>query len=216
MKKSLVFILVLTVCFVIPLMAQEKATDKKELSEEMAKGEMSMTPPEPLNNEWFNWLEGEWQGWSESPMGKSEDHMKVEMGLNDQFLIMKYTGKMAAMTPEQKQQWQEAMGATEEEVEKMANTEFKGIGLLTIDSQSGEIVGHWFDSWRNMSKGHGRIEGNKEIMEWSGAMGTGTRTVEKVGEDKLVVTEKWNMPDGSVMESKSEMTRVKEHTEKKS
>lgn len=214
MKKSLIFVLVLTVCFVVPLLAQEKEMGKKEMTEKMAKEQMSMTPPAPLDNEWFNWLQGEWQGWSESPMGKTDDHMTVKMGLNDQFLMMKYTGKMAKMTEEQKQQWQKSMNATDEEVEKMANDEFQGVGLMTIDPQSGDVIGYWFDSWRNRSKGHGKIEGNKETMEWTGAMGTGTRTVEKVGDDKLVVTEKWSMPDGSVMESKSEMTRVEKQTDK--
>jgi hypothetical protein len=50
---------------------------------------------------------------------------------------------------------------------------------------------------------------SKEKMEWIGTMGKAVRIVEKVSDDKFVVTEKITMPDGSAIEGKGEMTRVK-------
>lgn len=206
MKRLSVVLLAILVCLALPLMAQEKEIAKEEMP--------SMAPPEPLNDDWSKWIVGEWEGWSESDMGKAKDWMKVELGLNNQFLISKYKSQMTEMTPEQMQNMKEAMNMSDEEIEKMQSSGFKGLGIQTIDLSTGEIVGHWFDSWRNVSKGKGKLEGNKEIMEWSGSMGSGTRIMEKVGDNKFIVTEKWTMPDGSVMEGKSEMTRKKMMTKK--
>lgn len=206
MKRLSVVLLAVVVSISLPLLAQEKEIAKKEMP--------SMAPPEPLDDNWSKWIVGEWEGWSESAMGKAKDWMKVELGLDNQFLITKYKSKMTEMTAEQMQNIKKAMNMSNEEIEKMQSSGFKGLGIQTIDPTNGEIVGHWFDSWRNMSKGKGKLEGNKEIMEWSGEMGSGTRITEKVSDNKLVVTEKWTMPDGSVMEGKSEMTRKKMTTKK--
>ncbi len=65
-----------------------------------------------------------------------------------------------------------------------------------------------------MAKGKGTREGDVLTMHWESKMGKGTRVTKKVSDDKFVVTSTWEMPDGSKVESKSEMTRVKATTEK--
>ena len=59
---------------------------------------------------------------------------------------------------------------------------------------------------------------DKEIMQWqwSGSgQGTSTRITEKVSDNKLIMTEKYTLPDGGTMEDKGEMTRKKLTTENK-
>lgn len=209
MKNITILLLVLLLCAALPVLAQEKEMAEKKMDQNQ------MAAPQALDNAWYNWLVGEWTGWSESPMGKSDDWMQFDYALNNQFLMLKYKGKMAEMTDEQMKTWKTSMNLSDEDVQKVKDSVFKGIGMQTINPQTGEVTGYWFDSWRNISKGSGKIADNKETMTWQSAMGTGTRTVEKVGPDKFVVSEKWTMPDGNVMESKSEFTRkTKETTEK--
>ena len=51
--------------------------------------------------------------------------------------------------------------------------------------------------------------------EWSGSgQGSSVRITEKVSDDKFIITEKYTMPDGSIMVDKAEMTRRKTATEK--
>ena len=74
-----------------------------------------------------------------------------------------------------------------------------------------------FDSWRCIAKGTGKRQGNKEIVEWkwsASGQGDSIRITEKVGDDKIIVTEKYTLPDGSIMEDKRKMTRKKETTAK--
>jgi hypothetical protein len=40
------------------------------------------------------------------------------------------------------------------------------------------------------------------------------RITEKVSDDKLVITQEYTLPDGSIMEDRSQMTRKKIKTEK--
>jgi hypothetical protein len=56
-------------------------------------------------------------------------------------------------------------------------------------------------------------------MEWEwSCQGQGgassVRITERVSDDKLIITEKYTLPDGSIMEDKGEMTRKKITTEK--
>jgi hypothetical protein len=46
-------------------------------------------------------------------------------------------------------------------------------------------------------------------------MGKAERTMEKISDDKFTVIEKFSMPNGQIMESKSEMTRKAMMSEKK-
>lgn len=182
MKKLFVLSLALTICFALPLMAQEKKTGEKDMASMPA-------PPPPLTDTYLNWLVGEWKGWSESPMGKSEDWMKCELGLGGQFMMMQFK----STSP---------MG------------KFEGAGAYTMN-QEGGIEAVWIDSYRDMATGKGKRDGNVMTMHWKGKMGTGTRVTEKLGDDKLKVTSKWEMADGSVMEGTAEYTRVKTMADKK-
>ncbi|NIR47654.1 DUF1579 domain-containing protein [candidate division KSB1 bacterium] len=182
MKKLFTLVIALSVCFAIPLMAQEQEMAKSEMEEHAA--------PPPLDDEWSNWMVGEWEGTSEGPMGKSKDWMKCQKGLDGQFLIIHWKGKMDN-------------GMT-----------YEGRGASTIHPMSGKVMGYWIDSMRGMYEGEGKREGNKLTMEWTGSTGTAVRITEKISDDKFVVTEKMTMPDGSTMEGTSEMTRKKMASEK--
>lgn len=177
MRKALPLTLLLVLCIAIPLFASGDAGDEKAAGEGMP-----MAPPPALDPSTFGWLVGEWQGWTESPMGKSEDWMSCRMDLGGQFLIMEYKSKTS-------------MG------------EMTGMGALTM--KDGKVKGYWIDSWRSMSEGTGTMEGGKTTMTWSGPMGDHTRVMELVGEDKIVTTIKMNM-GGQEMEAHSEMERVKQ------
>lgn len=150
-------------------------------------GDLPTAPPEPLDDPWTRWLVGEWEGWSESPYGKATESLVVELGLGGQFLLMQATSDLGEM-------------------------KWTGMGAMTVDPETGHHKGYWIDSWRGMYEGKGKLEGNKETTEWRGSMGTAVRVVEKVSEDKFVVTEKMTMPDGSVIDARAEMTRVKRST----
>lgn len=183
MRKLVSFVLVLAICVALPLLAQDQETKKSE--SEMA----SMMPPPALNDEFMTWMVGEWQGTTESPMGKSTDWQKCSLGLDGQFLLIEY-----------KSTWD--------------GGGYAGMGALTL-TQTGDVAGYWIDNMRTMSKGMGKREGNVATMEWESQMGKMTRVMEKVSDDKFTVAVKWPGPDGSMMESKSEMTRKPMMTEKK-
>jgi hypothetical protein len=71
---------------------------------------------------------------------------------------------------------------------------------------------------RCIGKGTGRLEGNKEIMEWewSGTLqgATSVGIMEKISDNRFTCTHKITLPDGNKMEEKIEMTRKKIETEK--
>lgn len=146
-------------------------------------GAQDYAPPPPLDDKHFGWLIGEWEGWSESPMGKSKDWMKCEMGLGGQFMLMHYKNESD-------------MGM------------FTGMGAMTI-GPDGNIKAVWIDSWRSISSGTGTRDGDKTRMVWEGPMGQHVRVMTKVGDDKYVEEITMTGPDGGEMHAKSEMTRVK-------
>ena len=182
MNKFTFVILSLLLCFTLPLIAQEKEMDKKDAMAQMP------APPPPLDDDFMKWMVGEWKGFSESEMGKSEDWMKCEMGFGGQFMTIEYKseGPMGAYT---------------------------GGGAFTLNQEDG-IEAVWIDSFRDISSGKGKRDGDVMTMHWDGKRGKATRITEKVSDDKLNVTNKWEMSNGMVMESKSEFTRVKAMTEK--
>jgi hypothetical protein len=132
--------------------------------------------------------------------------------LNGQFLIKKGEAKITEITSEQKQYLKETMHASDEDIAKFQGSIFRSIEIYTVEPKTGEIIGYLFDSMRCIAKGTGKREGNKEIMQWQWSaqgQGSSTRITEKVSADKLVITEKYTMPDGSIMEDKWEMIRKK-------
>ena len=201
MKRTFVVLLTLMAFTALPMLAQEKEKPKEAAP--------SMEPPKPLADDFCKWMIGEWEGWSTSPMGKSKDWQKVEMGLDKQFVMTHYNSKMTEMTPDQMKAMAEAYGMTKEQVEKMKDMTYKGMGPMTINPMTGEYVGYWFDNWRGMYKGTGKREGNKITMNWEGPMGTSMRTIENVGDDKMVQTYSEKDMKGNVVEGKTEMTRKK-------
>lgn len=182
MRRTAVLLLAIMVCIAFPAFAQE--------TKDAAKAAAAMpAPPKPLEDDFTKWMLGEWEGTSTSPMGTSQDWQKVEMGLDNQFVVTHYTSKMGEMT-------------------------YKGMGPMTMNPETGEFVSYWFDNFRGMYKGTGKREGNKVTMTFTGPMGTETRTMEKVSDDKFVVVFKSQYPDGNVMEGRTEMTRKKMATTK--
>lgn len=212
MKKLLIVCLVILLALSFSMIAQEKvkmeaavkAGDKAEMAGEMPE----MTPPKPLSSDWYNWMVGEWEGWTESPMGKTKDWMKIEWALDKQYLTIHYKGETVEPNEEAMKGWQEQMNMSDEDMKKMMEMPYKGMGVVTKDPKTGDGIGYWFDNWRSVSKGRGKMEGdNKGTMVWESAMGTETRTTERVGENKMVVNFKSSGPMGD-WEGKSELTRV--------
>ena len=60
--------LLLSFCFLTPLFAQ------------------GMAPPPPLHDDMMTWLQGQWKGTFDGPMGTSEEWIKFDFGLDKQFL----------------------------------------------------------------------------------------------------------------------------------
>jgi len=216
MKKSSVIL------FVVMASLTSCAINKeKEMAKESA---ASVFQPKPLDDEWSKWIVGEWEGSAESDIGefknwvKAKVHTKIELSLNGQFLIKKSKAEITHMSPEYIQHLKETMHASDEDIEKIKSSTFKELQVHTIDLETGEVIGYLFDSLRCIAKGRGRREGNKETMEWewsgTGQGASSIRITEKVSDNKIIVTEKYTLPDGSIMEDKGEMTRVKETAEK--
>ena len=212
MKNLMVVSLIIVLGVSLSVFAQEEkqmeGTMEAGGQEEMM-GEMpDMTPPQPLQSEWNDWMVGEWEGHTESPMGKSKDWMKVQYTLGSQYMKIHVKSDMVETNEEAMKGWQEQMNLSDEQMEEMMGMEYEGMGLTTKDPQTGKQVGWWFDNWRSRSTGTGeKVSENKSSMKWEGPMGVETRTIEKVGEDKMVMTFKSTGPMGD-WEGKSEYTRV--------
>jgi hypothetical protein len=95
---------------------------------------------------------------------------------------------------------------------------FKELQLHTIDPKTGERLGYLFDSMRCVATGTGRLEGNREIMEWvwsASAQGaTSLSIIEKINDNTFTLSQKYTLPDARKMEEKAEFTRKKIKTEK--
>jgi len=73
--------------------------EKKETVKES--GSTSLQP-KPLDDDWSKWLVGQWEGSFESDVGTGKIRMKIEFGLNGQFLIMKSEAEITEITDKQK------------------------------------------------------------------------------------------------------------------
>jgi hypothetical protein len=147
-------------------------------------------PPPPLKDEFIKWMVGEWRGITESPMGAANDWMECKLGLGGQFLLIN-----------QKSEFENRTVST-------------AMGALTINKE-GEVVGIWIDSWRTISHGKGKHEGNVSIMEWTTpGMGTQTRVMEKLGENNFRILITMKGKDGKEMQAFSEMRRIKKKEKK--
>jgi hypothetical protein len=213
MKQLLVLSLAFLLLISFSVFAQEKEMKmgKQEMKENMGKGmqEMpEMAPPKSLQSEWNDWMVGEWQGYTTSPMGKSKDWMKVQYALGNQYIKIHVKAENVETNEEAVKAWQEQMNLSDEQMEAMMDMKYEGMGLTTKDPKTGKQMGWWFDNWRSQSTGTGeKVSENKASMKWEGPMGVETRTIEKVGENKMVMTFKSTGPMGD-WEGKSEYTRV--------
>lgn len=167
--------------------------------------------PKPLDDEWSKWLVGEWVVTGTSDAGTAHGLVRIRLGVNGQFLISEGEFRATDVTAEQRQYIKENMGASDEEIEKYQQLPFTSLEVQTIDPRTGERVWYLFDSMRCIVVGKGRREGNKEIMtcQWfATARGaTSTRIVERINDDKALVTVKYKLPNGAAMEDNIEMTR---------
>jgi hypothetical protein len=186
---------------------QKKAPDKDSIP--------SLEPPKALDDNWSNWLAGEWQGTAKSDFGKNKDwvkgncRMNFEFALNGQFLIRKGQSEITSLS-EEYIQLLKGQNLSDSDIDRIRNSSFESLEIYTIDPKTGEIIGYLFDSLRCIAKGTGKREGNKEIMNWVWSVqgqGESIRITEKISDDKFITTEKYTMPDGSIMEDKVEMTR---------
>ncbi len=173
--------------------------------------------PKPLDDEWSKWLVGEWEGTvGLVGMKKSKAWREIELGLNGQFLITKHEHKV---TNEEIQELKKIAHISDEDVKRYQSLPFKYLEIWTIDLKNGEVIGYFFDSLRRVAEGKGKLQGNKEIVEWQWfAQGqrafSNVSITEKVSDDRFITTKKYTLPDGSTMEGKVEMTRKKLTVEK--
>lgn len=200
MRKNLLLSLACILLLAMPAFAQEK---------EMPNEAMPAAPPAALADDFFKWMVGEWTGNSTTPMGKTEDWQKVEWALDNQYILIHYTAKTIEANPEAMKAMAEAMNMSEADMKKMQEMVYKGMGPMTLDPKTNEVRAMWFDNWRGSYKATGKREGNKLVTTWESPQGQETRTFEKVGEDKLVVTFKGKDPTGKEVEGRTELTRKK-------
>lgn len=202
MKKTLlVMFALLAALTTLLLIAQEKEMSAEE--------EKLVAALNPSDDEVWQWMIGEWEGGSESAMGKSEDWMKFEWDLNSQFLTSEVRSTAAELNPEMVSKIAAEQGKTEAEIQKMMSAPYWAKGYATFDYQSGEIVSYWFDSHRSIYKGSETRSGNTITMHMKQLNGmiTVERTAEKVSNDKMVGTFRSTLPDGQVIEGGFEATR---------
>lgn len=202
MKRLSIILLVVVVSMTSCAINQEK-----EIAEE---SKPSSFQPKPLDDEWSKWLVGEWEGSVGLGGVKSEAWREIELGLNGQFLITKHEHKV---TNEEIQELKKIAHISDEDVKKYQSLPFKYLEIWTIDPKNGEVIGYLFDSMRRVAEGKGKLQGNKEIVEWQW-FAQGQRAFssifirEKVSDDRFITTKKYILPDGSTMEGKEEMTRI--------
>jgi len=156
---------------------------------------LAQAPPGPLDDDLLKWMIGEWEGTTEGTMGKSNEEMELDWDLEHQFVGIKYKSKIAETDPAKLEAMAKAMGATKEQLQMP----YKGKGLMTMNPQTKEYISFWFDSYRTMSQGKGTRSGNVITTNWSDATGTSMRTIEKIGEDKMVMKFKNMDPQGKLM-----------------
>jgi hypothetical protein len=164
--------------------------------------------PPPLSDDRSKWIVEEWEGVGESDTGQGKGIERIQFGLNGQFLISR--GEIASIDikPEQADYLRRNMHASDEEIARFGREGYQSLQLFTVDQTTGEVVGYLFDSLRCIATGRGKREGNREVMEWQWANGhKSTRITERLGDDRMRVTQRTPMPDGSVMEEKGESIR---------
>jgi predicted transcriptional regulator YdeE/ketosteroid isomerase-like protein len=164
--------------------------------------------PPPLADDWSKWIVGEWEGVGESQAGQGRAVEWIELGLNGQFLICRGEAQVIEITPQHATYLKKNMHASDEEIERFKREGYQSLQLFSLDQTTGEVVGYLFDSLRCIAAGRGKREGNSEVMQWQWATGQkSTRITERLGHDRMRITQRTPMADGSVMEEKGESVR---------
>ncbi len=169
---------------VILLVGYNLSAQEQELHPE----DMPMAPPQPLNDSWSKWMVGEWAGTTTTEMGKSEDWMKVELAINNQFVLFHYRSKTVEVAPEMIKQMAQQMKISEEKARQIMMTEYQGMGISTRDPKTDKMVGYWFDGYRDIAQGNGMVEGEKSKMHWKSPMVDLERVTEMVDENTMKIT----------------------------
>jgi hypothetical protein len=201
MKRTfMVMFVLLAALTTILLLAQEKVSTHNKTS---------ISSIDPAEDEMWNWMIGNWRGWSESPLGKTQDWIKCEWDLNQQFLLTHIKSQMIEPNREMLQELAEKHNTTSDKIIKMMLAPYSGKGYSTIN-QNGKINCYWFDSLRRVYSGSEIRNGNMVKMIWKEEGGNIVieRTFEKVGENKLTGTFKNKLPNGQVIEGRFEATRM--------
>jgi len=202
MKRTfLVMFALLAALTTLLLIAQDK-----EISAEKT---VRITTINPADDEVWQWMIGNWSGWSESPIGKTQDWISCKWDLNQQFLVTHVKSEVTEPNHKILRRMAEERYTTVDEITKMMLAPYAGKGFATIDP-SGEINSYWFDSLRRIYQGFETREGNKVKVIWK-EVGGGIaieRTFEKVAEDKMAGTFKNIFPNGRIMEGRFEATRL--------
>lgn len=190
--------------------ALQSSIEKKQGDSET--GGVALNVPDPLDDGWTRWILGEWGDFCEpGSQEKRNGTMTAELGLNGQFLIIRHEH---VITKEDVESLKEGMQTDDDQAAKFQSNTHKEVEYYTIDPETGDVIGYLFDSLRCVAVGKGTRQGNKEVIEWRWKRGqreiTSIRTTERIGEDKLMMTDKYLGPDGEVMmEGKAEATRKK-------
>jgi len=170
----------------------------------------ALVVPSPLDDDWTKWIIGEWGDLCEPGSQKKRNGwMKAELGLNGQFLIIRHENEI---TKEDIESLKDSMRTEDDQASKFQSQTHKEIEYYTIDSKSGEVIGYLFDSLRCIAVGRGTRQGNQEVIEWKWKKGqqetTSIRTTERINENRLIMTDRYLKPDGSIwMEGTLEATR---------
>ncbi len=163
--------------------------------------------PLPLADDWTKWIIGEWQGAGAGQAGGGHGTAQFELALSDQFLICHGQSVITQLDPDY---LKKHMHATDAEIDRFKRVGYHMLEIYTIDQKTGEVIGFLFDNLRCVATARGKREGDKETMNWEWQSGhRSTRITERLGPEKMRLTERTPLPDGSVMEDKGEMTRVK-------
>ncbi len=136
--------------------------------------------------------------------------MRFELGLGGQFLICRGEAEITQLEPDY---LKKHMQATDAEIERFRRSGYHALEIYTIDQTTGEVIGFLFDSLRCVATGRGKRDGYREVVEWAWQTGDkSTRITERVSDHKMMVIEKTPNPDGSVMEDKGELTRIRKRS----
>ena len=196
--------------------AKTEMTRKKEIVKDSSSHSFYL---KPLDDEWGKWLIGKWEITGGGLEGVSESGYTIEFRLNGQFVIWESWAETGGITDEQKKQVKEALGkyVSDEELERFVSMRYSMLLIQTIDPKTGERIAYCFDSQRLYGQGRGRLEGNKEVMEWKwSGIGRGVTSVnimEKINDNKFTYSMKYTLPDGNKMEDNVKFTRKKTMTE---